>query len=192
MKGPKHIRINYKRFITFWILTLILTSIFTVAITTIVLGKEKIEGSPDSPIEQVYFFTPKVQEYEHKHIEEFREMKQNKKEPLMTSLGEYTITAYCSCEKCCGEYAKDRPLDSEGNPIVYGAYGIELTPNYSVAAPLPYGKKIEIEGMGVYEVMDTTAQWVVDRYQGKIIDLYVSSHEEAENFKLIKEVKRYE
>lgn len=86
----------------------------------------------------------------------------------------YTITAYCACEICCGKWAKDRP-----NGIVIGAWGKELTPWYSVAAPLPYGTKLKIEGK-TYEVQDTTASWIVDRYAGRIIDIYVGdSHEEA-------------
>ena len=96
---------------------------------------------------------------------------------LTTSLGPrpetYTITAYCSCEICCGEWAKDRP-----NGIVYGAYGVELVPGYSVAAPLPYGTKLQIDGK-TYEVQDTTASWIVDRYAGRIIDLYMPDHESA-------------
>ena len=89
----------------------------------------------------------------------------------------YTITAYCSCEICCGEWATKR----NGGPVI-GAYGVELTPWYSVAAPLPYGTKLEIDGM-TYEVQDTTASWIVDRYAGRIIDIYVgNSHQEAINF----------
>ena len=86
----------------------------------------------------------------------------------------YTITAYCSCEKCCGEWATKR----NGGPVI-GAYGVELTPDYSVAAPLPYGTKLKIDGK-TYEVQDTTASWIVDRYSGRIIDIYVGdSHEDA-------------
>ena len=33
----------------------------------------------------------------------------------------FRVTAYCACEKCCGEWAKNRP-----NGVVYGAAGIEL------------------------------------------------------------------
>ena len=86
----------------------------------------------------------------------------------------YTVTAYCSCSKCCGVWATKR-----GDGPVIGAYGVELTPWYSVAAPLPYGTKLKIDGM-TYEVQDTTASWIVDRYAGRIIDIYMGdSHEEA-------------
>ena len=48
-------------------------------------------------------------------------------EPEPVLLGSFRITAYCSCEKCCGEWAKNRP-----NGIVYEwlihswDYGVEL------------------------------------------------------------------
>lgn len=42
-------------------------------------------------------------------------------EPITECLGEFRITAYCSCEICCEQYADNRPLDENGNEIVYGA-----------------------------------------------------------------------
>jgi len=95
----------------------------------------------------------------------------------------YTITAYCSCEKCCGEWATKR----NGGPVI-GAYGVELTPGYSVAAPLPFGTKLIIDGK-TYEVQDTTASWIVDRYAGRIIDIYCADHAAAIEFgKQVREV----
>lgn len=89
----------------------------------------------------------------------------------------YTVTAYCSCEICCGEWATKR-----GDGPVIGAYGVELTPWYSVAAPLPYGTKLKIDGK-TYEVQDTTASWIVDRYAGRIIDIYMGDdHQVAVEF----------
>ena len=49
--------------------------------------------------------------------------------PKKTYIGEYTITAYCPCYKCCGKYALNRP-----NGIVTGAAGIELKEGVSVAS----------------------------------------------------------
>lgn len=31
-------------------------------------------------------------------------------EPEPVYLGEFRVTAYCSCEKCCGEWAKNRRM----------------------------------------------------------------------------------
>lgn len=89
----------------------------------------------------------------------------------------WTITAYCPCRKCCGKWAENRP-----NGKVFGAYGIELQEGISCAAPLPYGTVIDIEGVGEYTVMDTTADWIVERYNGKIVDIYFTNHEQAVQF----------
>ena len=98
-------------------------------------------------------------------------------EPLL--LGTYRITAYCACEKCCGEWAKNRP-----DGIVYGAYGIELKPGVSCAATLPVGTVVEVEGLGEYTVQDKMAQWVIDKYGENLIDIYFADHEAACEFGL--------
>lgn len=100
-------------------------------------------------------------------------------EPKPEPLGEYRITAYCACEKCCGEWALNRP-----NGIVYGAAGVELEAGVSCASPLPFGTVVEIEGLGEYIVHDRTAQWVVDKYGENLIDIYFSNHEAALEFGL--------
>lgn len=99
-------------------------------------------------------------------------------EPVRRLHGSCRITAYCACEQCCGEWAKDRPLDAEGNPIVYGASGKELTPGVSVACSLPYGTRLEIDGLpGTYIVEDRTAEWIQDKYNGMTVDIYMPTHE---------------
>lgn len=94
----------------------------------------------------------------------------------------FRVTAYCACEKCCGKWALNRPLDENGEPIVYGASGEELVAGYSVASPLEFGTKIELDELGVVEVQDRTAQWVVDEFGIFIIDIYMTDHDEAWNF----------
>lgn len=99
-------------------------------------------------------------------------------EPALTYHGLCRITAYCSCQQCCGEWANARPVDEDGNPIVYGASGKELTPGVSVACSLPYGTEIMIDGLpGTYIVEDRTAEWVQDKYNGMTVDIYMDSHE---------------
>lgn len=92
--------------------------------------------------------------------------------------GSCRITAFCACSVCCGEWANNRPLDENGNPIVYGASGKELTPGVSVACSLPYGTKLEIDGLpGTYVVEDRTAEWIQDKYNGMTVDIYMPTHE---------------
>lgn len=91
----------------------------------------------------------------------------------LTSLGEYTITAYCACAKCCGKWATNRP----GGKVI-GAAGVELTPGVSVAAWLPFGTRLLIDGRE-YVVEDRTAGWIRDKYDGRIIDIYFADHAQA-------------
>jgi 3D (Asp-Asp-Asp) domain-containing protein len=98
----------------------------------------------------------------------------------------FRVTAYCACAKCCGKWASKRPLDNNGKPIVYGASGKKLISNYSCAAPLPFGTKIKLDGIGTVEVHDRTANWVVNKYGKNIIDIYMTNHKEASKFALKK------
>ena len=104
---------------------------------------------------------------------------EDKPTPEPVLLGTYRITAYCSCEKCCGEWAKNRP-----DGIVYGASGEELVAGVSCASPLPFGTVVEIEGLGEYVVQDRTAAWVVEKYGEQQIDIYFDNHEAACEFGL--------
>ncbi len=103
--------------------------------------------------------------------------------PKLTSLGEFKLTAYCSCEKCCGKWAKDRPKDENGNDIVIGSEGTVLEPLGSIAVDtsvIPYGTKIMIYDR-VFVAQDTGKSIV-----GNCIDVYFGSdernHEEADIF----------
>ena len=86
----------------------------------------------------------------------------------------FRVTAYCACEKCCGEWAKNRP-----NSVVIGAAGIELVAGVSVASPLPLGTVVEVEGLGEYVVQDRPAKWVIEKYGKNQLDIYFDNHEEA-------------
>lgn len=94
----------------------------------------------------------------------------------------YRVTAYCSCEMCCGEWANKRPLDENGEPIVVGSWGVELVDGYSAASPMAFGTQVELDGIGTVEVQDRTAQWVVDRFGENIIDIYMTDHITASEF----------
>lgn len=134
------------------------------------------EPAPDAPIEsdQLTAVIPDVtlEPVETPLVEEPAEP-----EPVL--LGSFRITAYCSCEKCCGEWAKNRP-----NGIVYGAVGVELKAGVSCASPLPLGTVVEVEGLGEYIVQDRPAQWVIDKYGENQIDIYFDNHEAASAFGL--------
>ncbi|MFQ9917206.1 MAG: 3D domain-containing protein [Flavonifractor plautii] len=67
-------------------------------------------------------------------------------EPKEPEWIEYEATAYCSCEKCCGSWALNRP-----DGIVYTASGAVAEQGVTIAADwdvLPPGTVIYIDGLG--------------------------------------------
>ena len=85
-----------------------------------------------------------------------------------TNLGQFRITAYCSCKKCCGEWS--------GGPTASGVMpqaGRTISVDPSV---IPLGSQVEIDGH-IYTAEDTGGA-----IKGRKIDMYFSSHEEALNY----------
>lgn len=96
-----------------------------------------------------------------------------------TSIGDFKLTAYCSCKKCCGKWANNRPVDENGNEIVYGACSVPLEQGVSIAVDpnvIPLGSTVYIDGIP-YVAHDTGGA-----IKGKRIDVYFSSHEDAVEF----------
>jgi 3D (Asp-Asp-Asp) domain-containing protein len=82
-----------------------------------------------------------------------------------TSLGQFKITAYCNCSKCCGKWA--------GGPTASGTMpkaGRTIAVDPKV---IPLGTKVIIDGH-TYIAEDTGSA-----IKGKKIDMYFGSHSEA-------------
>ena len=95
------------------------------------------------------------------------------------NLGNFRLTAYCSCSLCCGKWANNRPVDENGNEIVYGSIGERLTEGYSIAVDptvIPYGTEVIINGH-TYKAQDCGSA-----IKGNRIDIYMSDHNEALKF----------
>ena len=158
-------KVNTNRIIIAWLISLIIVAAISSSVTAL-------------------FVEPEIEEIHHHHSY-YINQEVIASEPLLTSLGEYTVTAYCGCEECCGIWGQNR---TDG--IVYGAGMDELKQGISIATSkeFPFGTNLIIDGQE-YTVQDRIANWVVERYEGKIIDVYFSNHEEAVKFgKQIKEV----
>ncbi len=91
-------------------------------------------------------------------------------DPALISLGEFTITAYCPCERCCGRWADG-----------ITATGTEAAEGRTVAvdpAVIPLGETVYFAGsdglVGGYVAEDTGGA-----IRGRRIDLYMDSHEAA-------------
>lgn len=88
-----------------------------------------------------------------------------------TSLGEFRITAYCSCETCCGVWANNRP-----DGIVYTASGAKAEAGKTIAVDpkvIPYGTEVKIGGH-TYIAQDTGGA-----IKGNKIDVYYDDHDAA-------------
>ena len=92
-------------------------------------------------------------------------------------LGNYKLTAYCACEICCDMYANNRPLDENGNPIVYTASGAIAKEGTTIGVNpmvIPFGTKVYIEGLGFRTAQDTGSGIGTNH-----IDVYMNSHQAA-------------
>lgn len=84
-------------------------------------------------------------------------------EPI--SLGNFKITAYCSCDKCCGEWA---------DGITYT--GTVARPNHTIAVDprvIPLGSKVEINGVTY------TAEDIGGSIKENRIDVFFNNHTDA-------------
>lgn len=104
-------------------------------------------------------------------------------EAALISLGEFKVTHYCPCEKCCGYWATIRPLDENGDPIVYTASGTIAAQGRTIAVDpsiIPYGTEVLIR----YED-GTEHTYIAEDCGGSIkenrIDVYMDSHKAALN-----------
>ena len=83
-------------------------------------------------------------------------------EPQMEYLGDFTISGYCGCSSCCGQWA--------GGPCADGSYPME---GYTCAmGGLDFGTVLYIDGVGYRTICDrgTEYGWV---------DLFFDSHDSA-------------
>ena len=90
-------------------------------------------------------------------------------DPVLTYIGTYACTAYCSCSACCGEYSSG-----------YTASGTWATQGRTIACnTLPMGTEVVIDG-NTYIVEDTG--W--SPYGEAWIDIFFDDHQTASDFGL--------
>ncbi len=87
-----------------------------------------------------------------------------------TSVGQWmTVTAYCSCSKCCGRHAVGDFASGER------AYWGGVAADWRL---LPPGTKVEVEGfIGTFQVEDTGRV-----IKGSRLDIWMPTHREAKEF----------
>lgn len=89
---------------------------------------------------------------------------ETKIEPILESLGVVELTAYCSCDECCG---KSDGITSTGTKATAGRT-IAVDPNI-----IPYGSKVVINGH-TYIAEDCGCS-----IQNRRIDIFFDTHNEA-------------
>lgn len=164
----------------------IIFSFFIICSSFVVLKDAKsLLYSAEVEIQNIYdikessFSEADVDKTEEKSVVENLEENQVVLESKKESLGEFKLTAYCSCEKCCGKWALNRPKDENGKDIVYGSTGAILVAGTSIAVDpsvIPYGSQVEINGH-TYTAHDTGGA-----IKGNRIDVYFDNHQDALNF----------
>lgn len=81
----------------------------------------------------------------------------------------YTITAYCPCSKCCGEWADGFTATGD---LAHEGVTIAVDPE-----EIPLGTRVWIEGIG-----ERVAQDIGGAIKGKRIDIFFYNHQAALNF----------
>lgn len=94
------------------------------------------------------------------------EIVETKEVEELVSLGEYKITAYCGCSKCCGKWSEFNLTASGTTPKQGRTVGCNS---------LEFGTEIIINGKK-YVVEDT------GNLKDNVIDIYFDLHEDALNF----------
>ena len=85
------------------------------------------------------------------------------------------VTAYCPCEKCCGEYADGK---TSTNRNAWKTFGIAADPKI-----IPYGTVLLIPGVGERIVDDTGGAMRQSARKGIYhIDVRFHDHQEAKKF----------
>ena len=90
--------------------------------------------------------------------------------PYRCDLGEFKLTFYCCCEKCCGKAADD-PAYGITASGARACEGITIAVDPDV---IPLGTEVYIEGYGKYIAEDTGKEIV-----GNVIDIFLEDHEQC-------------
>ena len=87
----------------------------------------------------------------------------------------FTCTAYCPCQKCCGQYSPEvtgGEAHTATGTVPMAGRTIAVDPSV-----IPYGSEVSIEGMGTYIAEDCGG-----KVNNNHIDIFFNTHEEALQF----------
>ena len=159
------------------ILLLLIMLLFTLWVSTIVLFYYKTIECNQLKNEPNYFYMPSTslnvpygeiikESINYMGVEEKPVISGDIKQDNKIYLGNFKITHYCACKKCCG-------VNAQG----ITASGKKVEANKTIAVDtnvIKLGSKVLIDGYGEYEAQDTGSA-----IKGNIIDVYIPNHEQA-------------
>lgn len=152
----------------------ILVLVCTIVLMAIFLPKAKAveeTAAPTLELEPTSYATPEIMPEPIIEIEP-EETEPEETEPVLEELGEFRLTAYCACRKCCGKDPGDFGYGVTASGAVVEA-GRTIAVDSSV---IPLGSEIVIDGH-TYIAEDTGSA-----IKGNRIDIYFDTHQEALNF----------
>lgn len=97
-------------------------------------------------------------------------------DPAIQSLGEFTLTAYCPCVRCCGVWSEQHQSKKGTGYIQKTASGTIPTAGKTIATDtntIPFGTTVIINGH------EYVAEDKGGAIKGNRIDVFFDSHEEA-------------
>jgi len=145
-----------RKILPIWLMSILVAIMITNLVT-------QATSEPEKVIEVVYV------EVEHEIPEEVETVTMEPTESQRVSLGTFTLTAYCSCPTCCGEWADG-----------YTFTGEKATEGITIATypeQIPMGTEVEIDGIGTRIAQDIGGSIYENR-----IDVYMDSHRAALDF----------
>ena len=151
-------KIHPFRLLAIWLMTILLA----IMVTSWIVNADKEE------IIKVEYITLTETEYITIYPEEVEEVEEIIENKLQISLGEYNVSAYCSCSQCCG---KSDGITFSGEKAVEG---ITIAADTRVH---PIGTVLYIEGIGERVVQD-----IGGSIYGNKLDIYFDSHSKALEF----------
>ena len=161
-------KVNPHKLIRAWIISLIITVLITTLIVSWISEQtfaqdNTAQATASENISYIDLYQPTGQ----KPLETI--LKASTVEEVETVKEIFKITAYCPCEKCCGEWSDGITFSGD-----FAHEGVTIAADLSV---LPLGTVVYIEGIGERIVQDKGGA-----IKGNHIDLFFYNHQAALNF----------
>lgn len=156
-------RARNKRLLKAISISLAIMSMLCTSMKIAVIAKNKVVV----PTVKVIVYEPVQMEQSHLEVKETVE--EIVVEPELISLGEFRLTAYCSCEICCGKWAKYNKTKSGTTPEQGRTIAV-------------YEDQIPLGSMVIIDGVEYIAEDTGSAIKENCIDVYHNNHDDAKEF----------